>query len=75
MKFSTIGRLAAGLSLTLVGACCMPGTHAQSKPADSGYHLLKTISLPPAPGGAEYYDYITVDRLRAAFTYPTVRKS
>jgi len=61
MKLSTIGRLAAGLSLTFVGACFLPGSHAQPKPADSGYHLLKTISLPPAPGGAEYYDYITVD--------------
>jgi len=61
MKCSTIGRLAAGLSLALMGACCMSGIHAQSKPADSGYHLLKTISLPAAPGGAEYYDYITVD--------------
>jgi DNA-binding beta-propeller fold protein YncE len=31
------------------------------QPAGSGYHLIKTISLPPAPGGDEYYDYITVD--------------
>ncbi|HET6143832.1 MAG TPA: hypothetical protein VFE02_09990 [Candidatus Acidoferrales bacterium] len=61
MKLSTIGRLAAGLSLTVAGACLLSGTHAQPKPADSGYHLLKTISLPAAPGGAEYYDYITID--------------
>jgi len=61
MKLSTIGRLAAGLSLALVGTCFLQGTHAQAKPADSGYHLLKTISLPAAPGGAEYYDYITID--------------
>ena len=61
MKLSRIGRLAAGLSLTFVGACFLSGTHAQPKPADSGYHLLKTISLPAAPGGAEYYDYITID--------------
>jgi DNA-binding beta-propeller fold protein YncE len=61
MKVSTIGRLAVGLSLTFAGACFLTGTHAQPKPADSGYHLLKTISLPPAPGGGEYYDYITVD--------------
>jgi hypothetical protein len=61
MKFSTIGRLAAGLSFTFVGACFLSGSYAQPKPADSGYHLLKTISLPAAPGGGEYYDYITVD--------------
>ncbi len=30
-------------------------------PPAGGYHLIKTIALPPAPGGAEYYDYITVD--------------
>src|SRR3989449_11552543 len=29
--------------------------------AASGYHLIKTVSLPPAPGGDEYYDYLTVD--------------
>ena len=29
-------------------------------PAGS-YHLLKKISLPAAPGGIEYFDYITVD--------------
>lgn len=61
MKFSTISRLAAGLSLALVGACFLSGSYAQPKPADSGYHLLKTISLPAAPGSGEYYDYITVD--------------
>ena len=33
-------------------------TVAQQK---SGYHLIKTISLPPAPGGDEYYDYISID--------------
>ena len=33
MKLSTIGRLAAGLSLTFVGACFLPGSHAQPKPA------------------------------------------
>ncbi len=61
MKFSSLGRLATALFLVLSGACVLSGFHAQPKPADSGYHLLKTISLPDAPGGAEYYDYITVD--------------
>jgi DNA-binding beta-propeller fold protein YncE len=27
----------------------------------TSYHLIKKISLPPAPGGDEYYDYITID--------------
>ena len=35
--------------------------HARPKPAAPGYHLIKTISLPPAPGNIEYFDYITVD--------------
>ena len=61
MKFSSFGRLGTALFLALFSACILSGFHAQPKPADSGYHLLKTISLPAAPGGAEYYDYITVD--------------
>jgi hypothetical protein len=32
-----------------------------SPPAGNSYHLLKKISLPAAPGGGEYFDYITVD--------------
>ena len=35
--------------------------HAGPKPGASGYHLIKTISLPAAPGNIEYFDYITVD--------------
>ena len=61
MKFSSLGRFAAGLFLVLFGACFMSGSYARPKPAASGYHLLKTVSLPAAPGGGEYYDYITVD--------------
>ena len=30
-------------------------------PASSGYHLLRKIPLGAAPGGGEYFDYITVD--------------
>ena len=37
------------------------GTSAKPKPAGPGYHLLKTVSLPPGPGTGEYFDYITVD--------------
>jgi DNA-binding beta-propeller fold protein YncE len=61
MKFSGFGRLAAGLFFTLFSACFPCGAYAQQKPSAPGYHLIKTISLPPAPGGDEYYDYITVD--------------
>ena len=39
----------------------LTGSYAWPKPAASGYHLIKTVSLPDAPGGGEYYDYITVD--------------
>ena len=61
MKFSMRGRFATALLLVLIGTCFLSGSYARPKPADSGYHLLKTVSLPAAPGGAEYYDYITVD--------------
>src|SRR5215831_7029603 len=46
--------------LAFIAAAFMMTAPAQQKTA-SGYHLLKTIPLPPAPGGEEYYDYITVD--------------
>ena len=61
MKFSSLGRFAAGLFLVLFGASFLSGSYARPKPAASGYHLIKTVSLPAAPGGGEYYDYITVD--------------
>ena len=50
----------ARLSVALVGTFLLMGHPAPPQRASS-YHLLKTISLPPAPGGDEYYDYITVD--------------
>src|ERR1700687_4320256 len=42
------------VSFALLGAVAMaaPGT---------GYHLIKKISLAAAPGGGEYFDYVTVD--------------
>src|SRR4030088_2925369 len=42
------------VSFALLGAVAMaaPGT---------GYHLIKKISLGAAPGGGEYFDYVTVD--------------
>ncbi len=61
MKYSSLARFAFGLLLVLFGASFFLGSHAQPKPEASGYHLLKTVSLPAAPGGGEYYDYISVD--------------
>src|SRR5258707_1656011 len=61
MTFSSLGRFAVGLLLVLFGACFLTGSYARPKPAAPGYHLLKTVSLPPAAGGGEYYDYLTVD--------------
>jgi hypothetical protein len=61
MKFSGLIRFGMGFSLALIAACFLSISFARSKPAESGYHLLKTVSLPPAAGRGEYYDYITVD--------------
>jgi hypothetical protein len=61
MRVSSFGRVAMGFVLAVVGACFISGAFARPKAAASGYHLIKTISLPPAPGGGEYYDYISVD--------------
>jgi hypothetical protein len=55
------GRFAAGVLVAFFGTAFLAGSWARPKPAAAGYHLLKTISLPAAPGGDEYYDYITVD--------------
>src|SRR5258705_2324845 len=61
MKRLNFGCLARGLFLVSLSTSLLPSLYAQPKPGASGYHLIKTISLPPAPGGEEYYDYITVD--------------
>jgi len=55
MRYSSPKRLAAGVSFFLLGACALANAQAVD------YHLLKTIALPAAPGGTEYFDYITVD--------------
>jgi DNA-binding beta-propeller fold protein YncE len=61
MKSLGFGRFAVVLFLALFSTWLLSAVHARPKPEASGYHLVKTISLPPAPGGGEYYDYITVD--------------
>src|SRR5438477_2375677 len=60
MKSSTVRYLIVGFSFIIVGTSLLVGSSVR-QPAASGYHLIKTISLPPAPGGDEYYDYLTVD--------------
>src|ERR1700731_1894386 len=37
------------------------GTVALASPPSPGYHLVKKIPLGAAPGGGEYFDYVTVD--------------
>src|SRR6201984_3251800 len=55
MKLSSLVRVAVGVSFILLGL------YALAPPPAGGYHLLKKIPLAAAPGGGEYFDYITVD--------------
>jgi len=55
MRCDRLGWLAIGWSLLLLAGGVSAGAPA------SGYHLLKKIPLGAAPGGGEYFDYITVD--------------
>jgi hypothetical protein len=48
------------LSMSLVSFLLL-GTVAFAAPPASGYHLLKKVPLGGAPGGGEYFDYVTVD--------------
>jgi len=43
------------------GAVLLLGGLALAGPPESGYHLLKKYELGAAPGGKEYWDYITFD--------------
>jgi YVTN family beta-propeller protein len=51
----------SSLRLSLLGAVVLSSTLAIASPPDSGYHLLKKYDLGAAPGGKEYWDYITFD--------------
>jgi DNA-binding beta-propeller fold protein YncE len=55
VKLSKLKSLIALFSLVLLSACVF------AAPAPSGYRLFKKISISAAPGGGEYFDYITVD--------------
>src|SRR4030081_3572823 len=48
------------LSLFLV-SFALQGAIALASPPTSRYHLIKKIPLGAAPGGGEYFDYVTVD--------------
>lgn len=44
------------------------------RPPDGGYHLLKKYDLGAAPGGKEYWDYITFDPATVVCMFRTTRK-
>src|SRR5258708_15893359 len=48
------------LFLSLAGFALLGATTFAS-PAGPGYHLIKKVPLGAAPGGGEYFDYVTVD--------------
>jgi hypothetical protein len=48
------------LSLPLVCFASL-GAVVLASPAAPGYHLIKKVPLGAAPGGGEYFDYVTVD--------------
>jgi len=51
-----------GLGCLVVGLCCLTlRPDAVAAPPPGNYHLLQKIPLGAAPGGGEYFDYITVD--------------
>jgi hypothetical protein len=52
-------RRSAGVIVLCVLSVFAVGILAADLP--SGYHLIKTYKFKPAPGGKEYFDYITVD--------------
>src|SRR5450759_1760947 len=50
------------LSLSpIVVSFALLGTVTLASPPGSSYHLLKKVPLGAAPGGGEYFDYVTVD--------------
>src|SRR6266566_3649939 len=56
MKYFELSRLGVwGVAILLLGAFAIART------PEGGYHLLKKYELGAAPGGKEYWDYITFD--------------
>jgi hypothetical protein len=55
-------RLSAPRVIVISASVLLLASWALARPADSGYHLLKTYPFGAAPGSTtEYFDYITVD--------------
>lgn len=44
-----------------IGVCLLGATSSLAFQSSGGYHLLRKVSLTAAPGGSEYFDYITFD--------------
>src|SRR5216684_5942194 len=55
MRFRGVGRVTLGSCVLLLSTAALAGA------APGSYHLLKKVPLGAAPGGGEYFDYITVD--------------
>src|SRR5712692_8866552 len=55
MKFSNLYRLGTCSAFLLLGGLVL------ASPPEGGYHLMKKYELGAAPGGKEYWDYITFD--------------
>jgi YVTN family beta-propeller protein len=55
MKIPGLGHFAAGLSFLLLAVIAL------ASPQTGNYHLLKKVPLGAAPGGGEYFDYLTAD--------------
>lgn len=55
MKISSLSRIGLGLIFLPLGVIAL------AWPAGGDYHLLKKIPLSAAPGGGEYFDYLTFD--------------
>jgi YVTN family beta-propeller protein len=55
MKFSKLHGLAMCSAIVLFGGLAL------ANPPEGGYHLLQKYDLGAAPGGKEYWDYITFD--------------
>src|SRR5215469_15694313 len=45
------------------GACLLLGVSVFAFQPGGGYRLLRKVALSAAPGGSEYFDYITFDAL------------
>src|SRR6516165_9839653 len=55
MKAQNFVSLAGGVCVLLLGASIL------GFEPDTSYHLLRKVPLGAAPGGGEYFDYITFD--------------